>query len=400
VPVAEEVDDSHLTMMERRPWTRRVDRLLPERFRDVLPQPPPSLPPANIARSFTSDTQPPPPSADQRSATTPSLAVRIRTCFRRIFTTRNIFGFSRVYHTSEMPSYDPEAHVSMRDLSNIHVDVPSHSDSQTFHPYPNQSAFRLGDWFWNGGVQKSQASFNELMEIIGDPGFQLEDVRDIKWDQINKDLAEEAGEWVDEDAGWTRTPFSISVPYQPRRGIPSVPHAGPRDFVVGDFYHRSLVSVIREKLSGLSVDHLFHFEPYELLWQPANDKDYIRVQSELYNSPAFIDAHRELQESPSEPGCDLPRVIVALMFWSDATQLTAFSNTKLWPLYLFFGNESKYRRCKPSCHLCEHVAYFQMVRLYLMRTVGPNGSLNSFQPPSKILLPRRPVEVKLQGRHS
>jgi hypothetical protein len=136
-------------MMERRPWTRRVDRLLPERFRDVLPQPPPSLPPANIAQSFpSSDTQPPPPSANQHSVTTPSVAVRIATCFRRIFTTpRNIFGLSRRYHTSEMPSYDPDANVSMRDLSNIQaVDVPSHSDSQTFHPYPNQSAFRLGDW--------------------------------------------------------------------------------------------------------------------------------------------------------------------------------------------------------------------------------------------------------------
>jgi hypothetical protein len=260
----------------------------------------------------------------------------------------------------------------MRDLSCIQALAnPSDSDSRTFYPYPNQSAFRLGDWFWNGGAQKSQASFHELMDIIGDPEFQLADVRDVKWDQINKDLGveEEEGEWVDEDAGWTRTPFSILVPYQPRRGVPSKDLAGPREYAVGDFYHRSLVSVIREKLLGLGADHLFHFEPYKLLWQPTNGSEHIRVQSELYSSPAFIDAHRELQDSPAEPGCDLPRVIVALMFWSDATHLTAFSNTKLWPLYLFFGNESKYRRCKPSCHLCEHVAYFQTVRLSLMGTV-------------------------------
>lgn len=47
------------------------------------------------------------------------------------------------------------------------------------------------------------------------------------------------------------------------------------------------------------------------------------------------------------------------MFWSDATQLTSFGNAKLWPCYLFFGNKSKYRRCRPSCNLCCHVAYFE-----------------------------------------
>ncbi|KAG1832562.1 hypothetical protein F4604DRAFT_1945993 [Suillus subluteus] len=72
-----------------------------------------------------------------------------------------------------------------------------------------------------------------------------------------------------------------------------------------------------------------------------------------------MDAHRELQESPGEAGCDLPRVVVALMFWSDSTHLTTFGNAKLWPLYMYFGNESKYRRCKPTCNLSNHVAYFQ-----------------------------------------
>jgi hypothetical protein len=78
-----------------------------------------------------------------------------------------------------------------------------------------------------------------------------------------------------------------------------------------------------------------------------------------------MDAHNSLQESPGEPGCDLPRVVIALMVWSDSTQLTNFGNAKLWPLYMFFGNESKYRRGKPSCHLCEHVAYFETVCIVL-----------------------------------
>jgi len=292
-----------------------------------------------------------------------SLAARLGSGLRCIFRTpRNIFGLSRRYETIELPSFDPEEQITLQDLSNVPV-CSDPSEPKAFYPYPNRSAFELGYWHWNGGTHKSQASFRELMDIIGAPEFQSADVRNINWDHINKELGtdDDTGEWLDEDAGWAQTPVTISVPYQSRRGIRSEPGAGPRNYTVEDFRHRNLVSIIKEKVSGLVEGHQFHFEPHELLWQRNADVNPIRVQGELYTSPAFNDAHRELQDSPREPGCDLPRVVIALMFWSDATQLTTFGNAKLWPLYLFFGNESKYRRCKPTCHLCEHVAYFQTV---------------------------------------
>jgi hypothetical protein len=262
----------------------------------------------------------------------------------------------------------------------------------------------MGDWFWNGGVQKSIKSFRELMNILGDPEFKLEDVRDVNWGQVNDLLAtDNEGEWVDDDAGWVRTPVTISVPYQPRRGVPSNSQAGPRNYVVDDFYYRSLVSVIREKISGMNATncHLFHTEPYEMLWQTANHRQPVRVQGELYTSPSFVDAHRKLQDSPPEPGCNLPRAIVALMFWSDVTHLTSFGNAKLWPLYLFFGNESKYRRCKPSCHLCEHVAYFRSVSCYPdVSRLSFMQYCNSSPTRSKTSLPHRRQVAKRQVQRS
>jgi hypothetical protein len=262
----------------------------------------------------------------------------------------------------------------------------------------------MGDWFWNGGVQKSIKSFRELMNILGDPEFKLKDVRDVNWGQVNDLLAtDNEGEWVDDDAGWVRTPVTISVPYQPRRGVPSNSQAGPRNYVVDDFYYRSLVSVIREKISGMNAAncHLFHTEPYEMLWQTANHRQPVRVQGELYTSPSFVDAHRKLQDSPPEPGCNLPRAIVALMFWSDVTHLTSFGNAKLWPLYLFFGNESKYRRCKPSCHLCEHVAYFRSVSCYPdVSRLSFMQYCNSSPTRSKTSLPHRRQVAKRQVQRS
>lgn len=53
--------------------------------------------------------------------------------------------------------------------------------------------------------------------------------------------------------------------------------------------------------------------------------------------------------------------------------LTSFGNVKLWPVYMCFGNETKYRRGKVSLKLFEEIAYFQSVRdhtthIYLLLT--------------------------------
>ena len=41
--------------------------------------------------------------------------------------------------------------------------------------------------------------------------------------------------------------------------------------------------------------------------------------------------------------------------------LAAFGTAKLWPLYMFYGNDSKYKRAKPTEKLFETIAYFEKV---------------------------------------
>lgn len=282
-------------------------------------------------------------------------------------TFRNIFGLSKTYISTHKPIHDPDQFLTLDDfhdstaatepLSNI-----SSSDTP-FHPYPNKSSFLLGDWYWNHGVQKSQASFKQLVGIIAADEFKKEDILNTPWSTVNKRLGEskfdkDSGKWEDMDAGWMKTPVSIDVLFHSR-----MKYKGSLKHVVGDLYHRSITAIIKEKLAHSSNMKLFHYEPYQLFWAPTRDSDEIHIHGELYTSSSFINAHRTLQESPGELGCDLPRLVIALMFWSDATHLTSFGNAKLWPLYMYFGNKSKYQRCKPSCHLCNHVAYFQTVRV-------------------------------------
>jgi len=166
-------------------------------------------------------------------------------------------------------------------------------------------------------------------------------------------------EWLDHDSGWKSTAVTISVPF-PHRSVKPNPVA----YLVENFYHCSIASVICEKVIDPWNHHTFHYEPYALHWHPPHKTCETGVHGELFTSKSFIDAHNQLQSSPPEPGCELPRRIVALMFWSDATQLTVFGDAKLWPLYMYFGNESKYTRCQPSAHLCNHIVYFQAVCHY------------------------------------
>jgi hypothetical protein len=253
----------------------------------------------------------------------------------------------------------------MQDLCDCPNNDPvgsSAQDGAQFNPYPNKNSFLLGDWYWNHGVQKSKESFHTLLSIVGDPDFNPQDVRETKWSAIDKELAsndfdDDPRNWEDEDAGWKQTSIAIDIPFHRRMQNPGV-----QQRVLFDLYHRSIVSVIKEKLANPKDDEKFHYEPYEYLWKPTEDSDEVRVYGELYTSAAFHDAHRDLQASAGEPDCNLPRVVVALMFASDATHLTTFGNAKLWPCYLYFGNESKYRRCRPSSKLCNHIAYFQKVR--------------------------------------
>ena len=131
--------------------------------------------------------------------------------------------------------------------------------------------------------------------------------------------------------------------------------------VVGHLYHHSIISVIKEKLANLADNQHFHYELFELSWRPTLGTEETRVHGEIYTSLSFEHAHQALQDSHGEPICQLFHSIVTLMFWSDETLLTSFGKTKLWPMYMFFGNGSKYRCCMPSLNLRNHIAYFESV---------------------------------------
>ena len=353
-----------LPIAERR--GRRATRM-PARFRDEIPEAFTTLSPHSVAE-FALDTAralTPSESSSLPIAQNDLLPSAPRVVTPTLQSSCNAFGLFRKYFGEEFPSHDPEDEVTTLDLQDaeytgakedsIAIEIPP-SFGDSYGPYPNESSFLLGEWFWNDGVQKSKRSLKNLVNIISSPNFQPADVRDTKWDLIDEKLGSLEDEWVDVefDVNWTRTAVEIQVPHHSRSA-----HPGIQTYMFPDFYHRSIVSIIKEKLTNVQEFRHFHLEPFELYWKPEHSAEPTQVYGEMYTSPEFLEAHINLQNSPPEPACTLSRHVVALMFASDATQLTAFGQAKIWPLYMFFGNDSKYRRCRPSLHLCNHVAYFQ-----------------------------------------
>lgn len=66
------------------------------------------------------------------------------------------------------------------------------------------------------------------------------------------------------------------------------------------------------------------------------------MYDELYTSDTWNQAHDKIMKQRRGDDCELERVVAGLMFWSDSTQLAQFGHVSAWPIYLFFGNLSKY----------------------------------------------------------
>jgi len=117
-------------------------------------------------------------------------------------------------------------------------------------------------------------------------------------------------------------------------------------------HHRQL-EVIATAVQDVKAKS-FHWVSFSLLWKPRLNDHSERVYSELYNTDAFIEGNRRIQELPTPEGQPMyESAIIALMLFSDSTHLAA----SIW----LFGNESKYIRAKPSQFAAHHIAYLPSV---------------------------------------
>ncbi|KIY52823.1 hypothetical protein FISHEDRAFT_34712 [Fistulina hepatica ATCC 64428] len=197
--------------------------------------------------------------------------------------------------------------------------------------------------------------------MFSESGARLEDL-DPKFDLKGWAAKQDA---VDDETdcqpfrGFSEVTVDIQVPSGEK-------HQAPTTFSVPGLYCRKLTTLIQDVFAEPLAEK-FHFTPFRQFRDIPNispdapEAERVeRLYSEVYNSDEFIAEHDRIQRldlHPDDAGCKLERVVAGLMFWSDATHLADFGTAKLWPIYMYLGNLSKYERAKPTSGACHHLAY-------------------------------------------
>jgi hypothetical protein len=215
--------------------------------------------------------------------------------------------------------------------------------------------YRLITWMNSGSHQKSQAEVTRLVkDVMQADDFNVKDLEGFSVRRclraLDNDTSKKTAIFPDD---WVETDVTIDIPTKSKDDQ-------PQSFSVQGFHFRPLVAVIRSAFADIQAN-AFHLFPFKRLWKDSLDNHEERVFDELYTSDSWLEAQDDLQRQPKEPGCSLERVIAGLMFFSDATHLANFGTAKAWPLYLYFGNLSKYVRSSPTSGACHLVGFLPSV---------------------------------------
>lgn len=262
---------------------------------------------------------------------------------------------------ADAPTFETQGN-SHLERSQIVPGLPS-SDirpEDIFSAFSSPTAGLLFCWQYSGSNSKSNAEMRRLaLDFLDDDEYRREDARvydAVREKRLIQDYLKDRSNPFHVENGWRCSSVNIRLPKEKEKFASE--EEAPEMEIPG-VYHRSLtdiiVSVFQDSISGT-----FHMTPFQQQWNTSEERT-INIYGEAYSSPAFLEAYEDINSLPRDADDDLERVVASLMLWSDATHLASFGDASLWPIYLFFGNQSKYTRGKPTASACHHVAYIPTV---------------------------------------
>jgi Plavaka transposase len=358
------------------PTTSGRVRQFPNRYQDFLPYSRTQVPHLPVAP----DPVPVSPPAFSPPTSPPTSPEPEQPELQELQTEPDNFGLFRIYPTR--PTTEPNTNSNLDDV----CDAPGFETSKMpssgcrlgrfgstatttaknisdniFSPFKNVTTFRLMNWYHSGSGEMSISRLNSLVKDVINPS-------DFQKEHLDKFSAKRELERLDDEDN-TSYPFSnenvwkvstVSIPL-PAEGVKHVSENAAPVLEVPGVHHRNLVEAITTAFQDETAKR-FHYTPHHLYWKPTPESEPERIITDLFNSDAFIGEYKELlKRPPPSPALYIEMAIAAMMIWSDSTHLADFGTASLWPIYLFFGNQSKYSRAKPSDFAAHHVAYIPSV---------------------------------------
>ena len=234
-----------------------------------------------------------------------------------------------------------------------------------YAPFLNSTVFRLMTWFY----KTSKKTLTNLDALVSDVLFAVDyDQEDLigfsavrenhRLDDSNpkpRNVAESSPPPIPLNSSdhWHQSTIQLSLPLT-RERFDSEDDAPTVKISV---HHRNLLEIVKSGAQASSAN-LFHWKGFKQFWKPSETERAERVYGEVYTSDAFLELEDDITV---DPNCTLETSIMPLMIYSDSTHLANFGTAALWPVYVWFGNLSKYVRAKVSSFSAHHLAYLPSV---------------------------------------
>lgn len=230
------------------------------------------------------------------------------------------------------------------------------------HPFKNDTFFEAIKTFCLSPSSKTASGMDAIAELIASGRIVPEELHGFRAATELRRLDRFAAESSIAGGPWKTGSVLIKMPCMRSNQPGFSKEADAPEFEIPGIRYRSLVDLITAKLQNPATSGSFVNTPFTEWWCPPGSSTPIRIYGEAYSSDAAVKMFEEIKGIP--PPADGPQVesvIVLLMLGSDATHLANFGTASLWPLYLFFGNVSKYTSSKPSEFPACHLAYLPKV---------------------------------------
>ena len=240
-----------------------------------------------------------------------------------------------------------------------HAYPPTHPPS---HPFKNDSIFELVKTSVLSPSSKTTSGMDEIASLISSGRVKAEELSRFNAATELRRLDEFAARSLIAGGPWKTGSVRIRMPCMRSNKPPFTTEGEAPEFEVPGIQYRSLVNIITSKIKDPSTSGSFVHRPFTEWWHPPGSSKPIRIYGEAYSSDIAIKLSEGVKGVPplaEHP--DMESVVVLLMLGSDATHLASFGTASLWPLYIFFGNMSKYDSSKPSEFPACHLAYLPKV---------------------------------------
>ena len=320
---------------------------LPAWYQDIYPEPP------HPAASSSS------PTASMSIPSEAAVVQRVTLVIRNRFQTApNTFGLWKEY--LYQLSYDPDTFISPEDLhcphtsTIVHHEEGTEKETEEVSVYSNRISKLLMNWQNSFSNQKSNQETTCLVcSVLLHLQFQLADL--VNFDASKENWKADAAE---EKASFLQTFCCALVDIDVPSG--SI-HEASRMFSISGLHYCHITTLIKEAFES-PISKNFHLSPFKLFRKLPDSEDSDCVYTKIYNSDVLLDEHNKVQRFPTgDPTCKHKKVVAALMFWLDTTHLATFGTAKMWPIYLLFGNLSKYIQCQPNSGAMKHLAYIPLL---------------------------------------